>query len=81
MILNVYAMKDSRSGWLNPTFEANDQIAVRNFTHAVQTSGTVLTSHKQDFSLYQIGTYDTDSGLINSCIPAFIIGGDEIVLS
>lgn len=79
MIINVYAMKDARLGWLQPTFEPNDEVAFRNFEHAVQTSGTIMTSHKTDFSLYKIGTFDTESGLINSCIPEFIVGGDSIV--
>lgn len=80
MITNVYCIKDAKVGWLQPTFETNDDVAMRNFAHAVMSTGTVLTTHKQDFDLFKIGTFDTDSGLINSCIPQFIIGGDSIVV-
>ncbi len=81
MIFDIFCLKDARVGWLNPTFEQNENVAYRNFAHAVQNSDSILHSHAKDFSLYKIGTFDSDSGLINSCIPEFIVGGDDLVIS
>lgn len=65
MIFNVYSIKDSKVGYLTPTFEVNDQVAMRNFAHAVKNSESILNSHPNDFSLYCIGEFDSISGLIS----------------
>lgn len=80
MKINVYAIKDNRMGFLSPTFEDNDEVAYRNFAHAVQTSGSILTSHKQDFALYKIGYYETDRGLLTPVNPELIIDGGDILV-
>lgn len=64
MILKAYSIRDVHSGFSTPTFEYNDQIAIRAFEHAVQTSASVLKSHKSDFSLYLVGSFDTDTGVV-----------------
>lgn len=67
MKLFVYSIFDSRAGqYLTPTFESSDAVAARNFSHAVATSGSILTSHRFDFSLVRIGVFDVDSGEIDS---------------
>lgn len=77
MILSVYAMRDVHTGFLTPTFELNDQVALRNFVHAVTNAGvdSVLSSHFGDFSLYRLGTFDTDSGHFESILPEFLLSG------
>lgn len=62
MILGVYAMKDNLSGFLSPTFESNDDVAMRNFAYAISHKDTLLYAQKKDFDLYKIGEYDTDTG-------------------
>ena len=42
MKFGVYAIRDSKSGFMTPTFEPNDAVAMRNFTHAVFNSSSVL---------------------------------------
>lgn len=66
MTLGLYSIRDVRSGFGVPSFEVNDGVAVRNFRHAVQSSFDVLKSHKSDFSLYCVGFFDTDTGLLQS---------------
>lgn len=78
MKISVYSIRDEKVGFLNPTFEQNDEVAMRNFVHAVQNSDTILKSHKSDFKLYKIGVFDTNTGDIQSIVPDLIIGGDEI---
>lgn len=79
MILSVYAMRDALSGFLTPTFEVNDQVAERNFVHAVSNAGldSILSSHFDQFSLYRLGTLDTDSGALTSELPVFLLSGSD----
>lgn len=64
LILNVYCIRDVKTGFLTPTFDSNDETAIRNFSHAVINSDSVLFSFAKDFSLYRLGTFDSDSGLL-----------------
>lgn len=77
-MMYVYAIRDARSGFLQPTFELNDAIAVRNFHHACMNSDSILFSHAADFSLYRLGSYDSDSGRITpEDVPVFISDAKE----
>lgn len=81
MILSVYAMRDARTGFLTPTFEVNDQVAERNFAHAVLNAGvdSILSSHFSEFYLYRLGTFDSDSGaFVSEQPPAFLISGSDV---
>ena len=64
MILGIYAIRDLKSGFMTPTVEQNDAVAIRNFEHAVQQGNSVLFSHASDFQLMHLGEYDTESGRI-----------------
>lgn len=75
MILSVYSIRDSRTGFLNPTFELNDAVAMRNFRHA-QTQDSILKTHASDFALYRIGEFDTDTGKIDMVFPPEVILDD-----
>lgn len=62
----VYSIKDQKTGFLNPTFEISDAVAKRNFEHAVASAPeSLFTSHPEDYALYCIGAFDTDTGLIS----------------
>lgn len=76
MKLNVYSIRDSKTGFLSPTFEINDAVAMRNFEHAVVNSDSVLFSHARDFDLFKIGTFDSDTGrLMPLELPVNLISG------
>lgn len=79
MILNVYAMRDKHTGFLAPTFEVNDHVAIRAFSYALLNSpGSVLGFAPADFDLFYLGTYDTDSGYITSlAVPSLVVTGQS----
>ena len=52
MMLNVYAIRDLRSGFFGLTTEQNDYIAARNFANAIMESKGVLFTHASDFSAF-----------------------------
>lgn len=64
MILGVYSIRDRFTGFLQPTFEQNDQVALRNFQHAILQGGSLLSSHSQDYDLCKIGQFNSETGLI-----------------
>lgn len=64
MNLGVYCMRDVKTGFMTPTFDVNDQTAIRNFSHSVVNSDSILFSFAKDFSLYKLGEFDSDSGCI-----------------
>lgn len=65
----VFAIRDFKTGFLSPTCEANAPAAVRNFEHACARSDSLFFSHPEDYALYRIGEYDTDSGVISPISP------------
>lgn len=81
MIMGVYAMRDSLSGFMQPTIEQNDAIAVRNFRHAVLNPDSVLFSSAKDFDLCKLGSFDTSSGLITPVpLPQSLVTAQDIRL-
>lgn len=64
MKYGVYVIRDIKSTFMTPTVDINDNLAIRNFAHAVTRSEGVINSHKQDFQLFKIAVYDNDTGYI-----------------
>lgn len=62
MILNVYSVRDIKSGFLTPTFELNDAIALRNYKFACSKSDSILNFNPVDFELYRIAKFDSNTG-------------------
>lgn len=82
MILNIYAIRDTKSGYMNPTFELNDAVAMRNFQYACQQTDSMLFACASDFELYQIGWYDTETGIIGDDTPhRFLCSGTDAVMA
>lgn len=69
MILGVYSIRDSIIGFLTPTVDQNDSAAMRNFEHAVSDSRSLLHTHAKDYDLYQIATFDSDTGVLFPITP------------
>lgn len=80
MKLGVYCIRDRLSGFLQPTFEVNDQVAYRNFEHAVLQGGSLLSSHSADYDLCHIGSFDQETGIFESRTPSVLVNGHSIFL-
>lgn len=64
MTLNMYNVKDRVSDEFAPPYVAkNDAVALRQFNHLISNL------NPQDYELYCIGKYDTDTGLITVTLP------------
>lgn len=78
MIYNLYAIRDIKTGFMTPTMEVNDDSAARNFTHAIWNSDGILHSFCNDFSLYRIGSFNSDTALITpEPLPVLVLDGPD----
>lgn len=64
MIYGLYSIRDSKVGFMSVTTDTNDYTARRNFENACSRSGSLFDSHPNDFDLYLVGHFDSDSGEI-----------------
>lgn len=75
----VYAIRDVHTGFMTPTVDQNDASALRNFSHAVMHSDSLMNSHPKDYSLYKIGYFETENGNIEACLPELIVDAYSIL--
>uniref|UniRef100_A0AAU8AWJ1 Nonstructural protein n=2 Tax=unclassified Microvirus TaxID=338099 RepID=A0AAU8AWJ1_9VIRU len=75
MILGIYSIRDKKTGYLTPTVDQNDAAAKRNFEHAMMQESNLLFSHPEDYALYRIGDFNSDTGFIVPRDPELIIDG------
>lgn len=67
MIMKIYAIRDFLTGFLSPMIEQNDQVAIRNWIYAVNNAEqSQFFIHPQDYCLYRIGEYNTETGVITA---------------
>lgn len=66
MIFGLYSILDHKTGFLPVQVDQNDQSAARNFAHAVMQTGTLFNTHAQDYELFKVGTFDTETGEVVS---------------
>ena len=81
MILKIYAVRDRQTDqYGNPMFLIQDGQAIRSFIDEVNrkedTNG--LYRHPEDFDLYALGEYNTDSGLFTTHTPDQIAIGKNV---
>lgn len=79
MIYGVYAIYDSAAHvFTAPTIDISDASAVRSFQQAIANSGSVMNFKPDDFSLYQVGTFDVETGELEPFTPPsrLIIGSE-----
>lgn len=72
MIYNVYSVRDSKVGFGNPFVDASDPSAKRGFFFAFSNPSSLVNFSPADFSLYRIGTFDSDSGVIEKILPEYV---------
>lgn len=68
MKLSAYSLRDTKAEvFAAPFFVPNDAIAIRLLSQLVTDTRNDLGKYPQDFMLYRIGTYDTESAKLESC--------------
>lgn len=75
--LEIFTVHDSKAGFYGqPIFARNHLELIRDFTNDFKNPDAVkskLFLNAEDFTLFKIGTYDRDQGLITPLSPQHII--------
>ena len=79
MTYGVYSIYDSAAGvFTAPTIDISDASAVRSFQQAVANSGSIMNFKPDDFSLFQVGSFDVETGKLEPLNPpSRLIVGSE----
>lgn len=69
MTLKIYAIKDTKVGFMQPFYQTNNAVAIRSFTNAVNAEQTNnINQNIDDMELWHLGEFNDDTGEIKSDI-------------
>lgn len=75
MIQKAFSVFDSKAqAYAAPFFMHQNGEAVRVFTDLVNDPQTMVNRHAADYSLYEIGSFDTTTGEMVSITPHVLLG-------
>lgn len=63
MKCEVVSVRDKLSGFAEPVLEINIDTAKRRFSDAIKDT-KIYGRHVEDFSLYRLGSFDSDLGFV-----------------
>lgn len=66
MKTGIYAFKDTKIGFMQPFLQQNRSVAIRTLRIAVNDERSQIKAMADDIQLYQLGTFDDESGEITS---------------
>lgn len=70
-MLIAFAVHDVKAeSYGNPMFLSNVGLAIRGFSDACGDPASALAKHPEDYTLYEIGSYDPNKGLLTNISPA-----------
>lgn len=71
MIQKMFAVYDLKAvAYLQPFFSCNPGSAVRAFGDAVRDGKSPLSIHPEDYQLFELGTFDDNSGVLVGLVTA-----------
>ena len=78
-MFNLYTIRDNKSGqWQSPVADYNDATMRRGV--AAGLSGSDLRSFSPaDFEVFNVGTFDPESGCVTAQLPAYVCSIADIV--
>lgn len=78
-MFKLYCIRDTKSGqWQAPVPDHNDATMRRGLAAGL-TEHDLRSFAPSDFEVYNVGTFDPESGLINSCVPEYVCCVADIV--
>lgn len=73
MMLHLYAVRDIKAQAFGRPFTiANNAMAFRAFVAAQQDSSSEMSKYPEDFQLYQLGSFDDQTGEIIPFNPTLV---------
>lgn len=81
MGLEAYSVYDKAVGaFLPPVFVRSRGEMIRSFTDAVNSKEHQFNRHCSDYTLYFLGMFDDDSGMIESADPVRVVSALEVLV-
>lgn len=81
MIINTYSIYDAAAkAYMRPMFMQTDGLAMRVFKDAINSEEqSDISKHPEQFTLFKIGEFDDQKGVINSTDkPELLASGHEV---
>lgn len=81
-MMKVFSVYDLKAcAYLQPFFSGNAGSAIRAFEDAVGDAKSPIAKHPSDYQLFELGTWDDNSGAIAGILPMNLLctGSDFIV--
>ncbi len=70
MKYGIYCIYDDAAGiFTAPTIDISDESAIRNFQKMCSDAGSMMNFKPSDFSLYSVGSFDVETGNIDTLVP------------
>lgn len=60
----IFVIKDEKAGFAEPFVQMNELVAIRNFSQTCANQDTNLAKFPEDYSLWVIGEFDHETGVI-----------------
>lgn len=82
MKMQIISIRDSKAAaWMNPLVFQSCAQAIRSFGDAVNDPQGEFIKHPDDYALYWIGTFDPETGTIESRVPEVLgLGANHLQL-
>lgn len=78
-MMMLYSIRDLKTGFLPPFTDKNDETAIRGFVYALNKPGTLEYSNIQDYDLFKVGQFDSETGYLEPITPDLIYSGASIL--
>lgn len=80
MKYSIYSIRDMKTDqFSNPMCLVNDGHAIRTLSDEMGKEGVMFGTHPEDFELFRLGTFDTDTGLYETHTPRSVVLLSELV--
>lgn len=79
-ITKLFSVYDSKvGGYSQPIFQPNTATAIRSFTGAVNEQGSDLNRWPSDYTLFELGEFDSEKGTIKPALtPISVCNGNDV---
>lgn len=79
MLIKIYSIKDLETNTFDtPFFSHNDTLAKRHFIMTSNNENSMIHNFPDQFCLYSLGEFDTDSGNISTSLT-IVLEGNQIL--
>lgn len=79
MKFKIYSIKDTKIGFMQPFYQANQAVAIRAFNNAVNAKeANNINQNADDMELWELGEFDDQTGEIKSEVKYVVKANDLI---